>query len=1118
MTNQNLLSFLQIFLRYIEAIKQNFKKNDLLFLMGLLFICTGSLHAQNKTVTGKVTDGDDLEGPLAGVTILVKGTNNGTSTDFDGDFTLNNVSETATLVFSYIGYVTQEIPVNYKTTFNVTLKPSLESLDEVKIVAIGYGTVKRENLTGSVASISAKELSKVAVTNVSEALAGRLPGVSVQAIDGAPGADIIIRVRGGGSINNDNSPLYVVDGLIVDNLNDLPPGDIESIDVLKDAASTAIYGSRASNGVILVSTKRAKAGKTTVTYNTFFQVKTFPSERKYNVLSPYEFALMQYETAAIGGATTLAQFTKDYGHFGDLKLYKNMKPIDRQEDLFGKSNFSRYNNFNITGGTEATRMFLSYTSNRDSGLMPDSGQDRDALNFKLNHQISDKLKIDAGARITTNLIKGSGISGTSGLKVSNLVTNRPINGLADELIINPDSADDDYLQDYIASYLNPVEYSKQDWRQKKSLSYIFNAGLTWDILNNLKANTAVSLNKTYGENLRFYGPITGVSKENGGAPVGTKYDYEDKSYRITNTLNYSFKNLGKHDVNILIGQEVGSSGGINQSIQVGGFRPSIQPEELFANTQLGDSQYTYQSTKEETDTNIFSLFSRANYSYDDKYLFTATVRRDESSIFSKSNRVGYFPAFSAGWKISSEPFLKDSKAINQLKLRIGYGATGNDNIPTNSTNLLYFASDSRGPGFTNDLPSSYYYAGGGSTLYNPDLIWETTIGKNIGLDFTLFNSVVNGSLDFYRNEVKDLLVKGLIQGSPGFSTQWSNAGNTSNQGAELGLSMNVLNKKDYSLTINANFGTNKFRIDKLPGLDKQQFSTTNWASTDLNWYEDYLLKEGDEVGLIYGYKNDGFYTVDDFDQVTPTTYALKAGLPNPGGLYGTTLRPGSMKIKDLNNDGEIDKDNDRTVIGSTLPKATGGFGFTANLKGFDISAFFNWSYGNDEYNAGKIAYNSLFARNGGSYLNMLTTMDSSNRFTYIDIDGTYTGTPGQIITDLAQLGELNADKTIWSGNISFANRKPQLTDWAVEDASYIRFSNLTIGYTMPMKAIQNSIISNLRFYVTGTNLYLWTKYSGYDPDANNSRSNDGYQGLTPGLDFSSYPKNRSYTFGVNASF
>lgn len=1097
----------------------NFKKSYLVILFALFSLFSPELFAQSKTIKGTITD---ATGPLPGVSILVKGTKTGVSSDLDGKFTLTIANPDTSLIFSYIGYVTQTVSLNNKTTVNVKMKEDVSTLDEVKVVSIGYGTIKRANLTGSIASISGKTLSKVAVTNVAEALAGRLPGVRVQTSDGAPGSDIIIRVRGGGSISQDNSPLYVVDGLIVDNLNDIPPGDIENIDVLKDAASTAIYGSRASNGVILVTTKKPKAGKTTVTYNTYLQVNTFPSERKYDVLSPYEFVQMQYETAAMGGATTLAQFTKDYGYYDDLELYQYAKPVDRQQEVFGKSVVSKYNNISISGGSEATKLSLSYSSNRDQGILTGSGLNRDALNFSLNHKISDKLKLDLGARLTTNEVLGGGTSGSASLRVSNIVTNRPTNGLADNLVIDPTNVNDADLEAFLLSQVDPNDLVKQDWRNRKTTSYVFNGGVTWDILKNLKANSTFALNKTFGENLRFYGPLTGIAQQNGGLPLGVKSDSESKSYRITNTLNYNFKNLGKHDLSILIGQELGSKGGTSQTVQAGGFRPSITPEELFANMQLGSPLYTQQSTSYDTDSNIASFFGRANYSYNDKYLFTATLRSDSSSKFAKANNTGYFPAFSAGWKISSESFLKDSKIFNELKLRVSYGATGNDQIPANSTNLLFNASDLKGPGFNNNQSSVYYQINApGNVLYNPDLKWETTIGKNAGLDFALFNSVLIGSLDLYRNETKDLLVQAQIAPISGFTYQWKNVGNTSNQGVELGLSARIINKKDYSLNINANFGMNKFKIDKLDGT-QFLFAQSGWASTDLNNYLDYYLEVGNEIGLVYGYKNDGFYKPSDFSGYVGGKYILnatdtdgKALIDNSASL-GATLRPGSMKLKDLNGDGVIDV-KDRTIIGKTLPKATGGFGLTANIKGFDISGFFNWSYGNDEYNSGKIVYNQLYQSNGGSYLNMLSTMNSSDRFTYIDTQGTY-GTAGAVITDLTQLAEMNQNKTLWSGNMSFGGRKPVLTDWAVEDASYIRFSNLTIGYTVPMKQMKKSIVSNLRLYVTGTNLYLWTKYSGYDPDANNSRGKDGYQALTPGLDYSSYPKNRNFSFGVNATF
>lgn len=1082
-------------------------------------------RSQNKTVTGTVTS--DNGTALSGATVALKGTKTATTTNTKGDYSIKVPSSgKEVLVFSYVGSTTKEEIVGNRTTVDVSLLQASSSLNDV--VVIGYGTTKRSNLTGAVASVSGKVLSNLAVSNVGEALAGRLPGVRVESLDGAPGADVIIRVRGGGSISQDNAPLYVVDGFIVDNLNDIPPGDITSIDVLKDAASTAIYGSRASNGVILVTTKNAKAGKTTVSFNSYVQMNTFPRDRKYKVLSPYNFVQMQYETAAMRGQQALDQFTKDFGVFDDLELYKNMAPIDKQDQLFGSDVFSQFYGVSITGGSKNTNFRISYNGNRDQGIMVGSGLNRDAFDFKLNHKMSKKLSLDLGARIADRITNGAGTSGSSQLRVSNIVTAPPTNGLAGQLKIDPNAVDQAYYAQFLLDQLKPKEYAKQDYRKRTDLSYIFNGGLTWNILDNLIARTLFTLDKGYNNNLRFYGPLTGVAQVNGGLPVGEKDDNESNSYRLTNTVSYQFNHLGKNDLNVLLGQELGSQGDYSQSVQAGGFRISMTPDELFANMQLGQTQYTAQGTSMGTNSNISSFFGRVNYSYNNKYLLTATLRRDASSKFAKENRVGYFPAFAAGWKISSEPFLESSKIVNQLKLRVSYGATGNDRIPSNSTNLLFAPNsptETRGPGFDNNQSASYYslYAPG-NVLYNPTLKWETTIGKNFGLDFGFFNYAITGSLDFYRNETKDLLVKAQIAPISGFDYQWKNIGNTSNQGVELGLNARVINKRDFSLSINANFGINKFRIDKLDGTQSLA-SSSGWASTDLKEPLDYLLQVGSEVGLIYGYENDGMYTTDDFSSYDAATgqYILKAKDANGQPLVDDAsllkigkIMPGVMRIKDLNGDGVIDA-NDRTIIGHTLPKATGGFGLTGQFKGFDLSAFFNWSYGNQEYNTGKIAFNMLYASNGGNYQNMLETMDPSNRFTYIDIDGKY-GLKGAVITDLATLAEMNKGKTIWSGNESFAGRTPVLTDFAIEDGSYIRFNNLTIGYTLPSRHKAKPFVSKLRIYVTGTNLALWTKYTGYDPEASNARGHDGYQALTPGVDYSSYPRNRSYTFGVNATF
>ncbi|SHG67148.1 TonB-linked outer membrane protein, SusC/RagA family [Flavobacterium fluvii] len=1082
----------------------------IMLLLGV-FMGNESYAQQGTTISGVVKDETGF--PLPGVNIIEKGTKNGVGSNMDGKFTLKLTTDKAVLVFSYLGYENLSVSVAGKTVVNVSLKPNAESLDEVKIVSFGYGTVKKENLTGAVSSMSAKELSKIPVTNVAEAMAGRLAGVSVQTVDGAPGADIVIRVRGGGSLTQDNSPLYVVDGFVVDNLNDVPPGDIASIDVLKDAATTAIYGAQGANGVVIVTTKKPKAGKTTVTFNQYMQIGTLPKDRTYEVLSPYEFVTMQYEKAKMTGTTNVTSFEKYFGKYDDLELYKSKKPKDWQQEALGRDVISYYTNLSLSGGSETTKFIFSYTVNDDEGLMVGSGQKRNTINFKLNHDISKKLKVDMSARISNTVVDGAGSSGSSQMRIKNILTSRPTNGIADELEFDPNALeDDDQYEQFMLGMKSPAEIIAQDWKKRKMTSYVLNAGITWNILNNLTLKSALTTEKGYGENLRFYGPETGESKQAGNSlPLGVKIDAEGHSYRFVNTLNYDFKNLGKHDLGIMLGQEVRSKGGKNQSIRVEDFRSTITPEEMFANLSLG--RVDNQSTTELTDENWFSIFARATYAYDDKYLFTATVRRDASSKFEGENNVAIFPALSAGWKITSEPFLKNSKVFNELKLRVGYGEVGNDRIPANSTKLLMEPSTVKGPGFGTNANNTYYSIIG-TTLYNPDLIWETTLTRNIGLDFRLFNSVINGSLEFYRNTTTDLLFKSLAYKVTGFADQWKNIGATSNRGVELSFNANIIDKKDLTLGLTMNFGINKTKIDELDGTEIKLFQS-NWASTDLMSADDYRLEIGKTVGMIYGYVNDGMYTVDDFTQTTPTSaWVLKADVPSNSGIIGAPVRPGSMKLKDLNGDGAISTD-DRQVIGNAVPKAQGGFGLNTTYKAFDLSMFFNWSYGNDVYNTGKIDYNQLYRT---SYGNMLNTMNSANRFTYIDADGTYTGVAGNVVTDLAQLGEMNQGKTLWSGSMSFGDARPVLTDWAIEDGSYIRLNNVTLGYTLPIKDFKKTIFSSARFYVTGTNLALWTKYSGYDPDVNSNRNDGVFSALTPGLDYSSYPRSRRFTFGMNLTF
>ncbi|UII27155.1 SusC/RagA family TonB-linked outer membrane protein [Fulvivirga maritima] len=954
------------------------------------------------------------------------------------------------------------------------------------------------------------------MASAAEAITGRLPGVRVQTTDGSPDAEIVIRVRGGGSITQDNTPLYVVDGFIMESIRDIPPTDIASIDVLKDAAATAIYGASAANGVIIINTKKPKAGRLSINYNGFAKFNTFPKDREYDVLSPYDYVMANYERAKLRSEQDVENFEKYYGKYDDLELYKQKKATDWQDELFGDTQFSQYHNLSLNGGTEKTKLSLSLTNNDEEGLISGSGYTRNSLNFKLGQEISRRLNFDFGARVTYTQVNGAGTSGSSQLRVKDAVLARPVNGVADELDLdlNQIDANDDY-QSFLLSLINPTELAEQDWRKRSDKNYAFNAGIEWNVIDGLTFNTVLNGTTKFREDLRFYGPLTSRAQQEGsGLPIGMKTDRENWNYRWYNTVNYDFSNLGRHKLNVLVGHEINGAGGKGESITREEYRVSITPEELFANMQLGEGD-VFHDTQEFLEVSKFSLFGRVNYQFNNKYLLTATIRRDASSRFLKDNRVGVFPAVALGWKINEESFMSNVSFVDQLKLRVSYGEIGNDNVNADATRLLFSPNTNNGPGFGNEY--GIYYSPSSDILYNPFIIWETTVSRNLGVDFSLFKARVTGSIDAYYNSTTDLLLDKAIAPNSGFETQWDNIGETSNKGIEMGIEGYIIDKSDFSISANINFGLNRTTIEKLDGTN-ERFFQSNWASTDLKDRNDYLLRVGESIGLIYGYVNDGMYTVDDFAGYDEATgqYTLKEGVPNSGATLGVGtdgLRPGYMKIRDISGDGKITSE-DRKVIGNALPKAQGGFGFNARYKGFDASVFFNWSYGNDIYNTGKIEFNQMYRT---TYGNMLSTMNSNDRFTYIDVDGAYTGTPGEVVTDLEQLREMNQGKTMWSGNNSFGTATAVLTDWGIEDGSFIRLNNLTIGYTLPVSLVSKYKLTQFRIYATGYNLALWTNYSGYDPEVSTSRSST-YQLLTPGVDYSSYPRSRSYTVGVNITF
>jgi TonB-linked SusC/RagA family outer membrane protein len=750
-------------------------------------------------------------------------------------------------------------------------------------------------------------------------------------------------------------------------------------------------------------------------------------------------------------------------------------------------------------------MSLSFTNNKDEGLMVGSGYQRNYLNFKLNHEIFKNLKLDLASRYTHSVTDGAGTSGGSSIRVGDGVTTRPVNGLADQIVIDPADADltDDY-EAFLKSLVNPIDLTAQDYRKRVEKVFNMNAGLSWTVIKGLTARSELGVQYGYNLTQRYYGPLTGESKNVGGnLPLGEITNTEMRSYRLTNTLTYAFKVNKEHDFTVLAGQEMFSGLSSADFSRSKYFAANLTPEKLFANMALG-TQDRHTTTIAPTEK-LFSFFGRVNYQYKNRYLFSFTTRADGSSKFAPGNRWGIFPAAAAGWRISEEEFMKNSDVFTELKLRASYGQAGNNRMSNDLWRRLYNISDNRTYGF-GDVSNPYWVAAS-TVLVNPELKWETTVTRNTGLDFTLFNKIT-GTLDLYWNTTKDLLIENDIPSYTGYSKQMRNVGQTSNRGIELGLSGTLVDARDFQLTASFNIGANRSKIDKLAGTNTMSLNS-NWAGTDLKTIDDYRAIVGQTVGLIYGFVTDGYYTSDDFASYNPTTkaYTLNSKVANVGALLGgISVRPGVLKLKDLSGDGTVTADKDRQIIGSALPKYTGGFNLSASWKGIDASVFVNWVVGNDVYNTGKISLNMLYRT---TYGNMLNTVNSDNRYKYIDANGNQ-------VTELAALAELNKNAKIWSP-FSFGTATPVVHSYAIEDGSFLRLNNITVGYSLPKNIISKAGMTRFRVYATMYNAFLWTKYSGYDPEVSATR-NSSYAALTPGVDFSGYPKSRTYTFGLNVTF
>jgi TonB-linked SusC/RagA family outer membrane protein len=1062
--------------------------------------------------------------PLVGASVLVQGTTTGVTTDIGGNYVLNNLSAQSVLNFTLLGYQNVLVTVGAQTTINAVLEEEATQMDEV--VVIGYGTVKRRDITGAVSSVSGNDLAAVPVSDVAQALQGKMAGVSISAVDGRPGANVTVRVRGGGSITQSNDPLFIVDGFPVSNMSDVPASQIETIDVLKDASSTAIYGARGANGVVIITTKSPKSEKLSISYNGYVQLKT--PTGNIDVLDPYEFALINWEYAslngqsnqyqqvmAIGAHTSVTDGAGNvYNNPGGINSYKTAKSYNWMKEMTENA-FSQSHNVNLSGGSAKSKYSVDYTYVNNPGIRLNSGFTRSNVIAKLSQSLLKNLNLDLTARYVTAGVEGN----LGGGRLTDMMKFTPMNplGAADELtnngLLGVTSGNMQWRK-------NPVAVIEDTYELRTRNNLRANGSLAWEIIGGLTARTEFSLGTNWTDNRTWSGPDAKDTRRSGRGGDASIQRSFGTNYTWTNTINWQVQSLSQaHSLNLLAGQELTGSDG--NSITVRGYDYPISFDYNRAFAMM--NQYTTSSTTNPSESGMddpgrmASFFGRVMYTFKDRYTLNATFRADGSSNFAPSNRWGYFPSAAVAWRISEESFMKNFHNLDNLKLRVSYGTAGNDRITASLWDFLW-SSKSDGYPLGGSQRSIYNPASG--LMTNPNLKWETTVTRNLGLDWSFYRGRVFGTVEVYKNTTKDLLVRNSLPGYTGYSEIMDNVGQTSNKGIEISVGGDIVRKQDFRLSANFNISFNKTNVDALSSSMSYKNYSSGIGTSSAVPSNDYVFMVGQPVGLIRGFVSDGFYTTADFNHAFvdgKDVYTLKDGVPNSLPVLAAIpdmkeVHPGMMKLKkiktgdDANNKTVINEADDCVIIGDTNPIHIGGFNLNLVWKRFDAMANFTWSYGNDVYN-----YTPSVLQTGGKdwYRNFAGASAGRYKIFELSADG---GTLTRV-TDPAKLDAMNVNATTYYPFHEFR----VLTSEFVEDGSFLRLNNLTLGYTLSEKVAKKIYLSRLRVYVTGSNLFTITNYTGLDPEVNSGYNRNSSYPVT-GMDYGTYPPARTYTLGLNLTF
>lgn len=1057
------------------ACKMNGKRKPYLWVRALLLliILSGTLPAlAQKKITGDVKD--EAGAAVPAISIRIKGKTGGTQTAVNGQFTIT-AAQGDTLLLTGIGYAANQLVIDARTQYSIVMRAQVNTLTET--VVIGYAQVKRADVTGAVAKAPIEDMQKAPVRSIDEALAGRIAGVVVSSVDGQPGSANNTVIRGANSVTQDNSPLYVIDGFPIENPdnNFIQPQDIESVDVLKDASATAIYGSRGANGVIMITTKRGKSGAPSVTLSAYYGIQK--DRNRMKLMNPYEFVQYQVEKSPADAANIYLRDGRT------LDFYRTVPEIDWQDQYLRTAPMLN-TSLSVRGGNDKTKYYVSGNVFGQDGVIINSDYRRYQGSISLDQTFNSKVK--AGIYLNMAHNKRSGISPSNPSSTSSTAAslysvygyrNFSLSGTNDVM----DDLFDPFIDPSLDLRMNPILNQQHLVRDVISRNTILNGYVDYAITPKLKLRITGGLNETSTQNNSFNDTLTvygnrrtllGSANGVNGSVIFSK----NTTWVNENTLTYNETFNKAHNLTILAG--ITESG--NRTSSYGS-----------AATNLPRAQLGISGLNEGTPQNVtavsslwglMSFLGRVDYKYKSKYLLTASYRADGSSKFAEGNKWGYFPSAAFAWRFSQEKFMKNNKVISDGKLRMSYGLTGNNRITDFPYQTQMIVSNN---------PYAYTFGNGivsgaipGSPS-NQDLKWETTEQTDLGIDLALFNNRINITADVYRKVTRDLLLNANIPLSLGYNQALRNIGKVRNQGLEFSISSDNINKRDFGWKSSFNISFNQSKVLK---LSENQEAILAYAPFDATFrtIPSFITKVGNQLGMMYGYIWDGVYQYSDFNVTTTGNYILKDNIPTNGNTR-SAIQPGDIKFKDLNGDLNINA-SDYAIIGRGLPIHTGGFSNDFRYHNFDLNVFFQWSYGNDIINANRYIFE-------GNILNR--------------------GNLNQFASYLDRWSPTNQGSTLFRAG--FGGAGPSTPTGAnsrvIEDGSYLRLKTVQLGYNFSSKATKRIGIKSLRVYCAAQNLVTWTNYSGVDPEVSIYNSV-----LTPGVDYSAYPRPFTVTLGANVSF